>query len=189
MSVKFLGVLLAGCLLVGCSKTPDCGSSDAEKSVIKLVKENGLYLQVVYANSVRDRAKELMPSLFEDELEANRLNKELFDSRMSYWSDPKSPESKLIEEKAKRYDDLKEKIEKDTSVLKKKLAEDWARSSNDAKYSIQNVVMKDKSQATGAVQCEAQIKVEVDNWGSATDKIRFGVEKTTDGAIMATVYR
>jgi len=67
MKIDFIKILLTSLLVVGCSKTPDCGSSDAKDVIPKIAKENELYLLNIYNVNLLKRINELLPAEFESD--------------------------------------------------------------------------------------------------------------------------
>jgi hypothetical protein len=73
------------------------------------------------------------------------------------------------------------------SLLQKANA-DWDKIASAIQYRLENIIMTDKNEQTGAVMCKATLFGSVDDWGEKSQNIQYSVEKTSDGKLFATLY-
>lgn len=55
-------------------------------------------------------------------------------------------------------------------------------------YELEQIVMDDKNEQTGAVTCRARISVTAPDDAKAKLNIRYSIEQTSDGKLLATVW-
>ena len=55
-------------------------------------------------------------------------------------------------------------------------------------YRLENIIMTDKNEQTGAVMCKATLFGSVEEWGEKSISIQYSVEKTSDGKLYATLF-
>lgn len=64
----------------------------------------------------------------------------------------------------------------------------WDKIASTIQYRLENIIMTDKNDQTGAVTCKASLFGSVDEWGEKSVSIQYGIEKTLDGKLYATLY-
>lgn len=64
----------------------------------------------------------------------------------------------------------------------------WADAVKSLQYRLENIIMTDKNEQTGAVMCKATLFGSVEGWGEKSLDIQYSVEKTSDGKLFATLY-
>jgi hypothetical protein len=60
---------------------------------------------------------------------------------------------------------------------------------NGVTFSVDDIILISTDDSTEKVECKAKLTAEVPGWGSDNEKIRYTIEKTSDGDLYATVYR
>ena len=153
--------------VAGCTSEPDCGSNETKTLIKQIAKDNGALLFQAQVIAASQKNAQFTPSNLESE------QRKLADFQ---YNDPASvPQQRAF-------------VQNIIDEANKALMADWEHNASKAEYTVENAIMTEKNQQTGAVACKASLKVVVPEWAWAATDIKYTVEKTTDGKLFATLY-
>ncbi|WP_152414468.1 hypothetical protein [Blastomonas sp. AAP53] len=89
-----------------------------------------------------------------------------------------------IIEKKKDYTSLFDQKRKNSY---EKNMQEWLSRKNDIVFDLKNIILVDRNEATGAVECKADLNVSLGELSSES-QINFTVEKTSEGELYGTVF-
>ncbi len=193
-----------------CSGVPDCASSDAKdlineiaiqhklfKSDIKIKSprwgDTSLAMNKIHDNERKIRLQKLSEQAQEDEKSV--LSEEDEKNGLYVWRRNQSGNmvkvkvsekwTKLNEENS--YLSQREDQEDDKNL--KLMAVEFDEAYDNSRFQFENIILTDKNENTGTVECKANLKLEVVGWGGVEAEKQYKIEGTSDGKLYATLYR
>jgi hypothetical protein len=184
----------------GCSKTPDCGSSDTLSILSDIYNKNSIFDNAIIKDdeqkngsshymkdqNIENKIKNLSieksnaynqystaHQKFEDDIYNDNRDPSIYEK---YWNHFLSIQNEM--------DSISREYESRQNEFFQK---NWNKSKSNIIYKLENTVMTFIDKSTGRVECKSKIVGEVPGWGSANQDIRYSVERTTDGNLYVTL--
>lgn len=200
---------------VGCGQSkPDCGSTEGQKLVSQIAKDNKAMVSFLRTNGSGpdnpDTSGYTDPEIVKMETDLENTKNKLSelqqdclkhvpdgdDFNKNFCTDPRwdaryegNPASDYRE---KNLTPLFREIPRMEMTLGEKKVKIKYKKFDDLlpgiKYTLSNMILTNKDESTGSVECKATLEAELADWGTAGQDITYKIEKTTEGKLMATVF-